>query len=562
MQTSRRRPPNGFVVFAALVSTTITVLILYPLLQTVAAVFFPDGRFDPTPILAALKEPELLSLLRNTVLVVLGSTAIAVAIGSVFAWLTERSDLGMTWLTRVLPIVPLLMPPIAGAIGWVLLAAPRSGFLNVWLRPLLAPIGLHLSEGPLTVFSWPGLIFVYVLYLVPETYLVVCAGLRNIDPALEEAARMSGSSPWQTLKRVTLPSVKPAITAGAMLSLLTAFALFSVPVIIGPQARIPILSVRVVELMTASYPPKTGMALAFGMFVLAVTGLAWWLQFRLLRTNRFAVIAGRGMRVTRVRLGVCRLPARVVMIIFMLMTSALPFAALVIVSLQPFWTAIVRPASFTLQNYTRLFATDFSRNALLDSVLLGIMGATLGVLLGAVIAFHLDHSRSSPIARFIDGVTKLPGAVSHLIIGIAFVGSFAGPPFSLAGTMTLLLLAYLVIYMPQATITASAALAQVGRELSEASLMSGATTGRTFVRVVLPLMKPGLAATWVLLFVLMSGEITASSMLAGTRNPVVGFVILDLWANGSYATLAAFGTLMSLITSTVVLGMLAVTRTS
>jgi iron(III) transport system permease protein len=557
-----RRRPGGFALFAALVSAAVTALILYPLLQAGLAVFFPGGQFDPGPIVAVLNEPALMLLLRNTILLVLGSTAVAVAVGSVFAWLTERTDLGMAWLTRVLPIVPLLVPPIAGAIGWVLLAAPRSGFLNVWLRALLAPFGLDLEEGPLTIFSWPGLIFVYVLYLVPETYLVVCAGLRNIDPALEEAARMSGSNPWRTLVRITLPSVKPAITAGAMLSLLTAFTLFSVPVIIGPQAGVPILSVRVVELMTASYPPKTGAALTLGLFVLAVTGTAWWLQSRLLRANRHAVIAGRGMRVTAVRLGRWRLPARAVMIAFMLMTSALPFAALVVVSLQPFWTAVIRPASFTWRNYSRLIAADFSRNALVNSVLLGIVGATLGVLIGAVIAFHLDRSRSRRLARFVDGVTKLPGAVSHLIIGIAFVGSFAGPPFSLTGTMVLLLLAYLVLYMPQATFSAAAALAQVGRELSEASLMSGATTGRTFIRIVLPLMRPGLAAAWVLLFVLMSGEITASSMLAGTGNPVVGFVVLDLWTNGSYAALAAFGTLMSLITSTVVLGMLAITRRS
>jgi iron(III) transport system permease protein len=558
----RLRPAGGFALFAAVVSATMTVLILYPLVHVAGVVFFPGGRFDPAPILAALNEAGLLSLLRNTVLLVLGSTALAVATGSVFAWLTERTDLGMAWLTRVLPIVPLLVPPIAGSIGWVLLAAPRSGFLNVLLRFLLAPFGLEPSEGPLTVFSWPGLIYVYVLYLVPEAYLVVCAGLRNIDPALEEAARMSGSNPWRTLIRITLPSVKPAIAAGAMLSLLTGFALFSVPVIIGPQAGIPILSVRVVELMTATYPPKTGTALTLGLVVLIVTGMAWWLQSRLLRGNRYAMIAGRGMRVTAVRLGRWRLPARAVMIAFMLMTSVLPFAALVVVSLQPFWTAVIRPSSFTLRNYTRLFVTDFSRNALLNSVLLGIVGATLGVMFGAVIAFYLDRSRSRWIARFVDGVTKLPGAVSHLIIGIAFVGSFAGPPFSLAGTMVLLLLAYLVICTPQATFSASAALAQVGRELSEASLMSGATTGRTFVRVVLPLMRPGLAAAWVLLFVMMSGEITASSMLAGTGNPVVGFVVLDLWTNGSYAALAAFGTLMSLITSTVVLGMLAVTRRS
>lgn len=554
----RRRP--GFMVFASGVSAVMALLILYPLLQALLAVFFPGGRFDPAPVLAALEEPGLAALLGNTVLLVLGSTVIAVAVGSLFAWLTERTDIGMAWLTRVLPIVSLLVPPIAGAIGWVLLAAPRSGFLNVWLRSLLAIFGMDMTEGPLTVFSWPGLVFVYVLYLVPETYLVVSAGLRNLDPALEEAARMSGSNPWRTLVRITLPSVRPAIAAGAMLSLLTGFTLFSVPIIIGPQAGIPVLSVRVVELMTASFPPKTGTALTLGLLVLAVTGLAWWVQTRLLRLNRHAVIAGRGMRVTAVRLGRWRLPARAALLGFMLMTSVLPFAALVVVSLQPFWTAVVRLPSLTIRNYTRLFAADFSRNALLNSVLLGIVGATIGVLLGAVIAFFTDRSRTRGFARFVDGVMKLPGAVSHLIIGIAFVGSFAGPPFYLAGTMGLLLLAYLVLYMPQATFSASAALAQVGRELSEASLMSGATTGRTFVRVVLPLMMPGLAGAWVLLFVLMSGEITASSMLAGTGNPVVGFVVLDLWTNGSYAALAAFGTLMSLITSTVVLGMLAITR--
>lgn len=554
------RRPAGFPLFAALLSGLVAVVILYPLLQAILATFFAGGRFNPAPMLAALDEPGLPMLLGNTVLLVLGSTAIAVAVGSVFAWLTERTNIGMAWLTRVLPIVSLLVPPIAGAIGWVLLAAPRSGFLNVWLRSALAPFGPDLAEGPLTIFSWPGLVFVYVLYLVPETYLVVSAGLRNIDPALEEAARMSGSNPWRTLRRVTLPSVKPAIAAGAMLSLLTGFTLFSVPVIIGPQAGVPVLSVRVVELMTASYPPKTGAALTLGLLVLAVTGTAWWLQARLLRAHRHAVIAGRGMRVTAVRLGRWRLPARVLMLAFMLLTSILPFAALVVVSLQPFWTAIIRPASFTWRNYARLFGADFTRNALLNSVVLGMVGATIGVLIGAVIAFHLDRARSRRLARLIDGVTKLPGAVSHLIIGIAFVGSFAGPPFYLAGTRLLLLLAYLVLYMPQATLSASAALAQVGRELSEASLMSGATTGRTFVRVVLPLMIPGLAAAWVLLFVLMSGEITASSMLAGTGNPVVGFVVLDLWTNGSYAALAAFGTLMSLVTSTVVLGMLAVTR--
>ena len=147
-------------------------------------------------------------------------------------------------------------------------------------------------------------------------------------------------------------------------------------------------------------------------------------------------------------------------------------------------------------------------------------------------------------------------------MGIAFVGAFAAPPFALNGTVTLILLAYLALYMPQATLNASAAIAQVGPEMAEASLMSGASPGRTFVSVVLPLMVPGLVASWALLFVLMAGEITASSMLAGSRNPVVGFVVLDMWQNGSYSGLAALGVLMSVVNSIVVVAMLLLTRRS
>jgi iron(III) transport system permease protein len=551
---------GGFVGFAALVSLVILVLIVFPLVRVVFDTFFPNGVFAWAPIRTALFRPDLLRLLLNTLAVVVGATAIAVVVGSVFAWLSERTDVGMRWITRVLPIVPLLVPPIAGAIGWVMLGAPKSGAINLILRWGFSLIGIDFFSGPLSVFSWPGVIFVYVLYLVPEIYLVVASGLRNVDPALEEAARMNGSSPLRTLWLVTAPSVKPAIAAGSVLALLSGFALFSVPVILGPQAGVSILSVKVVELMTAGYPPQTGVALTLGLLVLIVTGSAWWAYMRIIRAGRHAVIGGRGLRVAQVRLGWLRPVARVCLIAYLLLTAVLPFLALLIVSLQPFWSSSLNIHAFTWRNYQSLFSAGYSRDALRNSIVLGVVGATAGTLIAAVIAYTIDRNRSGWFGKVVDGTTKLPGAVSHLIIGIAFVSAFAGAPFYLSGTITLLFLAYVVLYMPQATFSATAALTQVGRELTEASLMSGASQGSTFLRVTLPLMAPGLAAGWVLLFVLMSGEITASAMLAGIGNPVVGFVVLDLWSNGSYSSLAAFGVLMSLMTSTVVLLSLRLTR--
>lgn len=546
--------PDWFTLLAGVVSVFIAVLILYPLGRVLADTFVVDGRLNTAPFAALAAQSGLGTLLFNTAAAVGTATLCAVVIGSFFAWLNERTDIGMAAIARILPIVPLLVPPIAGAIGWVLLAAPRSGFVNSWIRDALGMVGIGMETGPFSIFSWPGLIFVYVLYLVPHVYLTVAASLKNLDPSLEEAARISGSSPWAALLNVTLPAIRPAIASGAILALITGFALFSVPVIVGGQAGIDILSVRIVRLMTASYPPQIGVALLLGMVIVLVIGVAWWVQRRIVGLGRFATIGGRGVRVAAVRLGWLLWPARALVILYLLLTSVLPLFALIVVSLQPWWSPSIDLGTLSLENYRDiLIERAYTRDGLRNSVVLGVLGATTGMLVAAVIAYFVERNRRRMIAGVIDGTTKLPGAVSNLIIGIAFVTALAGPPFYLHGTAAILFLAYIVLYTPQATISASTALSQVGPQLSEASLMAGASQGTTFARITLPLMVPGLMAGWTLLFVLMAGDITASSMLAGSRNPVAGFVILDLWTNGSFPPLAAIGTVISLMMSTVVL---------
>jgi iron(III) transport system permease protein len=153
----------------------------------------------------------------------------------------------------------------------------------------------------------------------------------------------------------------------------------------------------------------------------------------------------------------------------------------------------------------------------------------------------------------LDGAVKLPAAISSIVIAVGFLLAFSGPPFNLNGTFLILLLAYLVLYMPQGSVAADAAASQVGGELPEASQISGASAGRTFWRINFPLMLPGLAAGWSLLFVRMAGDLTASAMLAGTSNPVAGFRILEIYQGASYAILAALSIVLTLIMLVVIL---------
>lgn len=540
-----------FTALSAGITFLVAALILFPLLRVLIVTFLPGGQFDAAPFRAVL-DSGLPELLGNTFLSIGSATVLAVIAGTFLAWLVERTDVGLRGLGRMLPILPLLVPPIAGAIGWLLLGAPRSGFLNAWARNLFEALGLPEIEGIVNVFSMGGLIFVFFIYLVPHVFLSVSAGLRNLDPALEEAARTSGAGAGRTVLTVTIPAILPQVISGGILALIYGFALFSVPLVVGGQADIEVLAVRIVKLMTTSYPPRTGEALILGMLIVAVIGISWWVQRQVLRRGAFATIGGKGQRASLVRLGALRWPMRGLLALYVLIATVLPVGALIIVSLQPFWSPEIVLERLDFDNYVELLNSDFVRDGLINSLVLGITGATVGMLIAAITVYWVRRNAHRPIATVIDATTKLPAAVSNLVIAIAFIVAFAGAPFYLHGTFAILFMAYIVLYTPQSSLTANAALVQVGDQLNEASLISGAGTGRTFWNVTLPLMTPGLLAGWTMLFVLIAGDITASSMLAGSRNPVAGFVILDLWTSGSFPPLAAFAIVVTLAMSTVV----------
>lgn len=543
---------NWFRITALILSVVIALLILVPLGRVVLSVFvfYPPGT---SPLAEIQAQRGLVSVIVNTFIVIGSAAIVAVFFGSLLAWLNERTDVGMTSVSKILPIVPLLLPPIAGSIGWVMLASDRAGFLNVGGKKLLAMLGIHFDGPIFSIFSWSGVVFVYVIYTLPQIYLCVSAALRNLDPSLEEASRVSGAGPLRTLFTITLPAVLPAIISGGTIAIIFGISLFSVPAIIASQAGIDILSVRIVNLMMAEFPAKTSVALALGLVLVVVIGTMTWLQRRVIRSGKFATIGGKGSRATPVRLGWLRWPARVLMVGYILIATVIPFVTLVFVSFQSFWSANIDLKAMTIRHYVNVFGRSFTSQGIMNSMILATLCATVVMLIAAVIAFYIDMNREKRVSSFMEFTLKLPAAVSNLIIGIAFIVMFAGAPFYLHGTVAILFLAYLILYMPQASIVAASSVAQVGRQLAEASSISGASHGGTFMRIMMPLMMPGMMAGWIMLFVLFAGDLTASAMLSGTGNPVIGSVILNLWTEGSFAPVAAFASVVTVVMSSVVL---------
>lgn len=544
-----------FEIASALLLILTAVMIFYPLGTIFWRAFFMEDGMGAAEMWSAVTRPATLAVFGNTFFVAGMSSILSLVIGSAFAWLIERTDARTGLASEFLPLVPLLVPQISGVIGWVILLSPQAGMLNGLIRWVASFFGLELSVGPINLFSYTGLISVMTLYLVPYVYLTVSAGLQNLNSSLEEASRVCGASPWRTLRRVTIPAVWPSVVNAGIIVLIFGMSLFSVPIVIGTTAGIDVLSVTIYRLLY-NHPPNTSLAVILSLAMMVIVQIALLAQIFMTRSGRHAVIGGKGMAPSRVRLGRWRWVARTAINGYLLATAVIPVIALAIVSLQPFWTTSVSWSQLDLANYKLvLFENSVTSQALINSIGLGIAGATIGMIVSAILV--LFARKATPATQMlVDSTTAFPATLPHTVVAVSMVIAFTGGWINLHGTMAILLIANLVLVIPQAIRSAHSALAQVGNDLIEASQMARSTSFKTFRRVILPLMFPGLMAGWVILFVHISGELTASALLAGTGNPVVGLVLLDLWENGSFPQLSAIALIMTVLDAVVVMSVM------
>lgn len=549
-RSPRRLGRHSFSLVTALVAIGVLGLVLYPLGRMAVRAFegFNNQRWQ-----SLVTEPWFGGMLRDTVVVVGASAVIALLVAALLAWINERTDAGIGLLGDILPLVPLFLPTVAMVIGWVLLANPEVGLLNGPLRAGLDLLGISYEFN---IFSYPGLILVYVLNLVPFAYLPIVAAFRSMDPSLEEAARVSGARASRVLRTVSLPAIGPAMLAGLLLVTVVGFALYSVPVIIGTRPNIDILAVRIIRSIRQTYPPAYDDAVLLSTMLLALLLMLWVAQRRLVGSGQFARVGGRATGSSRIGLGRWRWPMRSLLWLYVALAAVLPTLALGIVSFQTYWQPDLLASEWTFDHYERiLFGYPTGQRSVENSLLLGLVGGGITVLVAALIIVYA-HRRRNLLGKFADGVAKLPAAVPNTVLALAFVLALAGPPFHLGATLLILGLAFFVVYVPYASIASEAAVASVDNSLEEASAVSGAGEGRTFTRILVPLMAPGLFAAWALVFVRILGDLPVAILLGTGRTPVIGLVLLDVWDQGIFNRVAALALVMTAITVPVVVVMM------
>lgn len=545
--SSRFKGISGFqavsLLVAVIVVGTLAVTIVRLAVWTWQKYGLGIGHFYATQVFG---DPIMVKTIIDTLVIVGVSCALATVIAGVLAFLNERTDASIGVVGRVLPLVPFLMPAISFPLGWVFLTAPTSGLINVLLRQLLSDVGIKLAQGPINIYSWYGMIFLYTVFLSGFAYLVLSSSMRTLDRGLEEAARMAGAGPVKILFRITLPALRPAMITAYFLCAIVGLIMVAVPVTVSTHANIPVLSVTLVNLVTTTTPPAYADAFLVGLLLLVpIIGL-WLMQRNSAANGRIAVIGGKASGEARLALGRGgRLLGRLIFVLYVAVTVAFPLLGLLYVSGVSFWSLLLPTTWNPLPNVKLVFSNPVASQAIVWSLLLGVGGGLIMIAVAHVLSYS---QRLFPRAgRVVDALVKSPVVIAQILIAVAILVTFGGAPFHLEGTTWIILIGYLLVFLPFSSVLTTGAHQEIGSDVIEAATMAGSSDARTFRSIVTPLTRPALVAGFLLMFVLVAGENNISLILASTTRPVVGYVMVDLFNFGSFPQVASMALVVTLV---------------
>jgi len=416
-------------------------LVLYPVLMLFIGSLRTDlplrpGAFTLANFASLFANADNLEAIVNTLVSSALATIVAVAMGVSLAWVTSRTDTpGRRFFDNAF-VIPYYLSPFIGAIAWTLLANPRIGFINNVFTE-----GLGFEDAPLNIYSVGGLVFVMALYYSPIVFLFVAGALRSMDPALEEASCVHGVGAFATTIRVTLPVVAPAITSSALLVFLNAAGQFGIPAVIGIPMHYEVITTRI-WIGLGYFPPKYTEAAAFAVVLLAFSSIVVFLQHRMLANKSYATVTGKGFKPAVAALGRLRYVALAMCIVYFAVSIVLPYAALVFTSFQPYLSFAFEPSSWTLDKYAEVLNNPLTARATVNSLLLGVGGATLTIFFSLIISYVVQRTRMKA-RHVLDYLATLPVGVPAVVFAVALLWGYIFLPVPIYGTIWMLLIAYI-----------------------------------------------------------------------------------------------------------------------
>jgi iron(III) transport system permease protein len=427
--------------------------------------------------------------------------------------------------------LPYYMTPLVGALAWSILAAPRTGFVNqIWH-------GIGGSGDLVNIYSPFGIAWVMALFEGTVAFVMISAAMKSMDPALEESARVVGAGKWRVMLTVTLPLVMPGVLGAAVFVFAEMLGSFAAAFVLGLPGRYVVITTAIWQAVQ-SFPPDYPRASALGIALFAVMFATLGLYRLIVRRGNFATITGKAFRPRTMAMGRLAWLLFALCLAYVVVAVALPLATLTLTSFQRFATVILSQSQFTLANYQTALGFGAVRSALTNSLILGVGVASVGVLVMVVLVWVIYRSKA-PGSGFVEYLVMFPQAVPRMVFGVALLWAWLNIPVPLYGTLWLMALAYFTVLMPLGVRTLAGVMLQIDKSLEECARVCGASWMHQLRTVTIPLLRPGIVAAWLLVFIASVRELGVSLFLVGPKAKVIGPSIVSSWLSSSSELSAA-----------------------
>jgi iron(III) transport system permease protein len=530
----------------------VAVCVLCPVLPLVYAsvrslpIYQAGGVFTLAAYRQLFADPAFRTAAVNTLEFAAITTICSVLLGAGLAVVCGRTDVpGRRVYSRLL-IAPVLLPPLGVILGWNALYGP-GGYAHQFVNQTL-----HL---PFNLTTVPGMAVLGTAVAVPVVFLVCQAALSGMGPELENSARSVGASPLRVLGLVTVPMLRPALLNSGLLVFMLSIESLGIPLVLGSPQGHDLVASYLYNTWSSAFTPDPPVVSAGATVLLGCACVLLLIRGRLLGDQaRFVSIGGRGTAgggTHVVLLGrfarwtVCALIA-----LYLAATTFAPIAALALSSVVSELTPLIAPWQLlTVGNWRTIGQGDYLRS-ILNTVEIALVGAVITVMVVAL-ATAVAHRSRFRLRRWLPFILLFPRAIPGIIIGIGFFWSFVlvNPPgHALLNSLWGIMLALSVRSLTLAYFVLSSSFATVSESLDDAARSGGASWWTSMTRITLPIARPALFVSFILLFISILNDYDPALFLVTPGHQIMGVTMLQTLQQGTSGPVAALAMVQVAIT--------------
>ena len=529
-----------------LLAALLMLMIVCPLVMIFAKAVIVDGRLDFLSVWQTLKADGNLEMIGNSlllgVLVVIVSTIIAAPL----AYLFSRTSFARYRFFDIIFMIPFMTPPYIASMGWILFMQKR-GLLQQFIPAM--------GGSEKWFFSLGGLVIVMSLHVFPFMLTMLKNAMLNIPSSLEESGAVFGAGFARRLRKIFLPLISGNYAIGALLVFVKTIAEYGTPATLGKRFGFEVFTTEIHRCATVA-PIQFGKSATLASVLIGVCLVMWMLQNYITSRKSYNLVGGKGSRFAEIRLPlIVKVLAWAYIAVVLILAIGIPYFSIISTSLIKLRGYGFAAGNFTFAHYIELFTENVKGvSAIKNSLFLATTSASICAVLGTALVLAIRGSKSR-LKKVVEAIGLLPEMLPSivLVIGIMLFWNQIYNILPMYNTMGILVLAYVVLFLPYTVQYVTSSFTQISESLMAAGRVFGGSPFYIFRKITMPLIIKGIVTGWMMTFIIAFRELVTASLIAPPNTLVVSTYIMREFEQGSVSIGMAMAVLCVLLTTTALL---------